>query len=143
MFDTETLFSNEQYLIPPTPPQSGPTPPASNDSTFVVDAGKQVDAGSNGGAVLAVVLGGGNSGTLTISVNTSDDSDGDDLGSAVTVASFVVPAAKVAKGGAVLSARLPSGCKRYLRLHYANASGGNVTAGLVQGFEGGSFPLAD
>ena len=41
-------------------------------------------------------------------------------------------AARVKRGGVVLVAPLPTGCKRYLRLAYSGPASGKVTAGLVE-----------
>ncbi len=116
MWDFETTFSNRQIL-------------AEGDSENQVDTGGD-DCGLGGGVLLQVAVSSGCSGTLAVSINTSNNPGMTD---AVRVAQYLVAPERVAKGGVVLSAPLPTGCKRYLRLSYAGASGGRVTAGLVQG----------
>lgn len=118
MWDAETLFSDEQAL-------------AAADSDNIVDAGA-ADIGKGHPVYLAVNVGAGASGDLAVTLKTSD---ADDMTGAVDVAEYTVPTAGVEKGGVVLSAPLPTGCKRYLRLAYAGATGGVVTAGLVLGAE--------
>lgn len=116
MWDKETTFSDNELLV-------------AGDSANTVDLGGD-DAGKGAPVYLQVSLSAGASGTLAVSVNTSDDQA---MAGAVRVAQYLVSADKVARGGVVLVAPLPTGCKRYLRLAYADASGGRVTAGLVAG----------
>ena len=49
------------------------------------------------------------------------------------VARYKVAAETVVRGGVVLAAPLPTGCRRYLRLVYSGPADGRVTAGLVEG----------
>lgn len=116
MWDNDTTFSNRQAL-------------AAGASDTIVDAGPD-DLGLGEPVYLQVSLGGDASGTLTVTVETGDNGT---LSDAVELACFRIPSGVVAAGGTVLAAPLPTGCRRYLRLQYAGASGGFVTAGLVQG----------
>ena len=118
MFDGENLFSNRQTL-------------AAGASENTVDLGAR-DAGPGRPAILSVILSGGAAGALIVTLTTGDDSA---LADGRTAATYAIPAALAARGGAVLAAALPSGLDRYLRLGYAGSTGGTVTAGLVQGAE--------
>ena len=115
MWDNETTFSNRQALT-------------EGVSQNIVDAGPD-DIGLGEPVYLQVSLSAGAGGPLTV---TLESSDSEAMGSPVQRVRWLVDAARVAKGGTVLAAPLPTGCDRYLRLHYAGASGGTVTAGLVQ-----------
>lgn len=116
MWDHETTFSDRQILV-------------EGNSDNTVDIGPD-DAGLGEPVYLQVSLTPGGSGTLAVNLNASDSSG---MANAVRVAQYLVESATVAKGGTVLAAALPTGCKRYLRLSYSGATGGRVTAGLVQG----------
>lgn len=116
MWDAETMFSYKQAL-------------AAGNSTNVVDVGPG-DVGKGTPLNLAVVVGPGASGALTVTVNTSDSPG---MAGSVEIAKYTIAAAKVALGGDVLSADLPTGCKRYLQLAYAGATGGTISSGLTQG----------
>ena len=72
---------------------------------------------------------------MTVEIHTSDaiGSDGS-LTSPATIASYAVRNAKLTAGGKLLAARLPHGCKRYMRLNYVvsgTIAAGSVTSGLV------------
>lgn len=116
MWDNETTFSLRQPL-------------ADADSTNIVDGGPD-DLGLGEPVYLQISLTRGASGDLTVAVDTSD---ADDMTGSAQLVRYLVEGDAVAGGGTVLAAPLPTGCKRYLRLHYSGASGGKVTAGLVQG----------
>lgn len=116
MWDNETTFSNRQNL-------------GDVDSENVVDVGGD-DIGLGEAVYLQVSLGAGCSGPLTVTVATADAAD---MSGSRQVVEYLVEAGTVARGGTVLAAPLPTGCARYLRLHYSGAGGGRVTAGLVQG----------
>lgn len=116
MWDFETTFSNRQTL-------------ADGPSENIVDAG-QDDIGAGEPVLLQVALGRGASGDLAVAV---ESSDAPDMTGSVQRVRYLVDAATVARGGVALVAPLPTGCRRYLRLQYSGASGGRVTAGLVQG----------
>lgn len=116
MWDAENMFSYNQTL-------------AAGDSTNIVDVGIG-DAGKSSPLRLNVAVGPGASGALTVTLSTSDAGD---MSGATEIATYTVAADKVAKGGDVLVADLPTGCKRYLQLTYGGASGGTVTAGLTWG----------
>jgi hypothetical protein len=118
MFDAENLFSHNQTL-------------ADGPSANIVDCGVK-EVGTGQPVLLAVILSDGASGGLAVTLVTGSDSE---LSDEREAASFIVPADRVEMGGTVLTATLPGGCDRYLRLEYAGASGGTVTAGLVQGAE--------
>lgn len=74
-------------------------------------------------------------GTLTVELHTADAVAADgSLTGPVTIASYAVPNARLTAGGKLVAARLPHGCKRYLRVNYAVAgtiAAGKITAGLV------------
>ncbi len=116
MWDNETTFSNRQTL------DDGP-------SESVVDVGPD-DIGLGEPVYLQVSLSRGASGELDVTVETGDAAD---LGDAVTLVTYHVAESSVKLGGTVLAAPVPTGCRRYMRLQYSGASGGTVTAGLVQG----------
>ena len=116
MWDIETTFSDRQAL-------------ADGASDHIVDAGPD-DIGLGEPVYLQVAIGRGASGDLTVAVESSDSAA---MSGEVCLVKYLVDAAAVAKGGVVLAAPLPTGCGRYLRLRYSGASGGTVTAGLVQG----------
>lgn len=118
MWDKETTFSTLQTLVT-----------GGADSTDVVDAGPG-DIGLGEAVYLQVSVTPGCTGTLTVQVKTADTAD---MTGAVKLAEYLVGAVRLAKGGPVLAAPLPTGCKRYLRLNYAGAAGGKITAGLAQG----------
>lgn len=115
MWDYETTFSNRQTL-------------ATAASENIVDIGPD-DAGRGEAVYLQVALSSGASGTLTVTLETADS---EDMTGGVDRAVYLVDAGVVAKGGVVLAAPLPTGCGRFARLAYAGASGGTVTAGIVQ-----------
>lgn len=118
MFDRQNMFSHDQAL-------------AVGDSTDVIDAG--IDEIGRGQPIYLTVIGsGGATGALTVTVKTSSSAD---MSGAVKVVEFTVSAERMAKGGTVLSAPLPTGCKRYLRLAYAGATGGTISAALALGAE--------
>ena len=121
MWDAENLFSDEQAL-------------AAGNSDNIVDTGVN-EIGRGQSILLNAVLSGGASGNLVVTVNAADAATSSALTSPQAVATFIVPSDRVARGGSVLVASLPTGCKRFLRLGYAGASGGTITAGLVQGAE--------
>ena len=116
MWDNETTFSNRQVL-------------ADAASENIVDAGAD-DLGLGEPVYLQISLSSGCSGSLTVAV---DSADAPNMGGAVKRVEYLVDAGAVAKGGTVLAAPLPTGCGRYLQLRYSGATGGTVTAGLVQG----------
>lgn len=116
MWDAENMFSFNQAL-------------AAGNSDNIVDVGPG-DAGKSEPLRLNVLVGAGASGALVVAVSTSDAKD---MTGAAEIARYTVAAGKVAKGGDVLVADLPTGCKRYLRLAYSGATGGTVTAGLTWG----------
>lgn len=116
MWDNETTFSLQQTL-------------SDADSANIVDAGPD-DLGLGEPVYLQVSLTKGATGDLTIAVETSDSAD---MSGSVQLVRYLVESSVVSGGCTVLAAPLPTGCKRYLRLHYSGASGGKVTAGLVQG----------
>ena len=113
MFNYQQMFSNQQAL-------------AAADADDLVYVGKG-DAGKSM-LDLQVIVGAGASGALKVTISTGSLDDGSD---AAEIASFSVPADKVARGGDVLNVRLPTGCKEYLKLSYSGATGGTVTAGIV------------
>ena len=118
MWDKETTFSDNEVLV-------------AGDSANIVDLGGD-DIGNGTPVYLQVSLSAGASGSLVVNVNTDDDPA---MSGAVRVVQYIVPADKVARGGVVLAAPLPSGCKQYVRLSYADASGGRITAGLTLGVQ--------
>lgn len=115
MWDNETTFSTRQNL-------------SEGKSENIVCAGPD-DAGIGEPLYLQIALSRGVTGSLTIGV---DSSDSPDMTGAVERVRYLVDSERVEKGGVVLAAPLPSGCGKYLQLSYSGASGGVVTAGLVQ-----------
>ncbi len=114
MWDAELIFSNRQTLT-------------DGESDTVVDTGGP-EIGLGGTVQLQIAVDSECSGTLTVGLDTADN---EAMTGAVRVAQFIVGADRIDKGGIVLAAPLPSGCKRYLRLQYSGASGGHITAGLT------------
>ncbi|MCD8138445.1 MAG: hypothetical protein LUE17_01465 [Planctomycetaceae bacterium] len=115
MWDNETTFSTRQAL-------------ADGPSEAIVDVGAD-DIGLGEPVYLQVSLSKGASGSLEVTVETGDEAD---LGDAVVLVTYHVTESALKHGGTVLAAPVPTGCRRYMRLRYAGASGGTVTAGLVQ-----------
>lgn len=74
-------------------------------------------------------------GTLTVELQTADAAaDDGSLSSPATLAGYAVSNAALVAGGRLLAARLPHGCKRYLRLNHVvtgSLADGAITAGLV------------
>lgn len=116
MWDKDTTFSNRQLLV-------------EGESDHRIDTGGD-DYGLGNPVYLQVALTPGCTGTLSVNL---DSSDNPGMGDATRVVQYIVPEDRVAKGGIVLAAPLPTGCKRYLRLTYAGAGNGRVTAGLAAG----------
>lgn len=117
MWDNELTFSNRQTL-------------AAGNSDNTVDTGAGGDIALGEPVILQVSLSAGASGALTVALESAPDVT---MAAPVKRAQWLVDAARVARGGVVLAAPLPSGCGRCLRLAYSGAAGGTVTAGLVQG----------
>lgn len=115
MWDHETTFSNRQSL-------------SEGKSENIVEAGPD-DIGLGEPVYLQAALSQGATGSLTVGVESSDTPD---MAGAVERVCFLIDADRVAKGGVVLAAPLPTGCGRFLQLTYSGASGGVITAGLVQ-----------
>ena len=118
MWDKETTFSDQQAL-------------AAGNSENVVDAGPD-DIGLGHPVYLQLALTKGATGALEVAVETSDNVS---LSDAITLVTYKVEADRVARGGIILAAQLPTGCKRYLRLAYSGAAGGKITAGLTPGVQ--------
>lgn len=116
MWDNEITFSNRQNL-------------ADAASENIVDAGAD-DLGLGEPVYLQVALTAGCSGALTVIVECAEAPD---MSGGRKLVEYLVGAETVARGGVVLAAPLPTGCGRYLQLRYSGATGGKVTAGLVQG----------
>lgn len=124
ILDYENMFSKEQVVT------------ATGGSTSTVDMGPG-DAGPSERISLFVTseppfTG---AGTLAVEIHTSDTvaSDGS-LTSPATIATYAVSNAALTAGGKLLAARLPHGCKRYLRLNYVvsgSIADGKITSGLV------------
>lgn len=123
--DKENMFSEGQAVT------------ATALSTNIVELGGG-DAGSSEEISLFVNAGAAYTGTGTIAVSiltaAALNPAGDALDSPVTLATYPVGNEALTSGGKLLAARLPHGCKRYLRLNYAvtgTLSGGNILAGLA------------
>ncbi len=113
--DKQMYFSDEQAL-------------AAGNSTKILDMGLP-DAGVGRDLDLFVIVDGAPSAALTVTLQGADNAA---FTAPVTIATYPVPAADVARGGKVVRGRLPHGCRRFLRLAYAGVSGGTVTAGIVK-----------
>lgn len=116
MWDSQNNFSDQQAL-------------ANAASDNIVKVGP-ADAGKGEPVNLVVNVSPGSTGPMTVAVKTADAAD---MSGAETLAQFTIPAAKMARGGDVLNAYLPTGCKNYLQLAYSGGAGGTVTAGLNWG----------
>jgi hypothetical protein len=124
ILDYENMFSKDQAVT------------ATGASPNTVDLGPG-DAGPSERASLFVSAwpAFSGTGTLTINLQTSDavGTDGS-LTDPVTIAGYAVSNDALAAGGKLMAARLPHGCKRYLRLNYAvsgSIADGKLTAGLT------------
>lgn len=117
MWDKSTTFSDKQTLA------------SGANSENVVDAGPD-DIALGAPVYLQLSLAGAPATELTVDVQTADTAA---MTTPTVVARFKVAAATVARGGVVLAAPLPTGCRRYLRLSYTGPVSGKVTAGLVEG----------
>lgn len=124
MLDAETLFSNKQNL-------------AAGPSDNIIQTPNGLDGeikykgniGTGRPVYLEVIVHNVTGGPLTVTLNSSDI---DTMAGAVAVASYVIPADQIAQGGSVLTAQVPSTCKKFLQLQYSgSATGGQITAGLV------------
>lgn len=115
MWDNETTFSDRQILT-------------DGKSENIIAAGPD-DIGLGEPVYLQVSVGDGASGSLTIGVDSASTSD---MADAVERVRFLIDANRVAKGGVILAAPLPTGCGNFLQLTHSGASGGVITAGLVQ-----------
>lgn len=124
ILDKQNMFSQAQAVT------------ATADSTDAVDLGPG-DAGPSERLSLFATCdppftGGG---TMRVDLKTADDVDGSgNLTSPVTIAEYPVANAALLEGGKIVAARLPHGCKRYLRLSYAvsgSIADGTITAGLA------------
>lgn len=114
--DAQTLFSDKQAL-------------AAADSTNIVKVPKN-DIGKGHPIYLFAIVADADTapGMLTIVVKTSNDSG---MAGAETIATYEVHNDKVVRGGSVLSAAIPTGCKEFLRLSYSDVTVGAITIGLV------------
>ena len=124
ILDYENMFSKDQAVT------------ATGGSTSSVDLGPG-DAGPSERVSLFVTANPAftGAGTIAVEVQTSGAvAANGDLTSPATIASYAVSNANLAAGGKLLAARLPHGCKRYLRLNYVvsgTIAAGKITAGLV------------
>lgn len=124
ILDYENMFSKDQAVTATAP------------SVSTVDLGPG-DAGPSERISLFVTASTPFTGTggITVALQTADAVAADgSLVTPVTLASFEVGNAALAAGGKLVAARLPHGCKRYLRLHYVptdTVAAGTLTAGLV------------
>ena len=128
MFDRENMFSDKQALTATA---------ASTDVVYVGegDAGPgqplfiEIDATPSTGVT-----------AMTVTVNTSD---AEAMTGAVVLGTFTVSTDRLAAGGPILIAAIPSGCKRFLRLNYTitgTPSNLTVTAGLVAAGQSNLIP---
>ncbi len=117
MWDNEITFSTSQAFV-----AGGET------SDNIIDSGGD-DMGLGGSLVLQAAVSGAPATELVIRLDTAD---AEAMADAVALATFKVAADRVKRGGVVLAAPLPTGCRRYLRLHYSGPVTGKITAGLVQ-----------
>ena len=97
----------------------------------VVNVGKG-DASRGDPIYLYVHFNGAPATAATVKIKTSDDSG---MTGAVEIGSSTVAAADVQKGGVVLKAALPNGCKKFLSIDLAGPASGTVSAGLVLGVD--------
>jgi hypothetical protein len=123
ILDKENMFSHGQAV----------TATAASDSTVDLGPG---DAGPSERLSLFVTCDPPftGAGTLSVELETADETGAD--GDLVAPPVIVYPVADEAltAGGRLLAARLPHGCKRYLRLNYAvtgSLADGKITAGLT------------
>jgi hypothetical protein len=132
--DKEAMFSQDQALT------------ATGNATNIVDMGAG-DAGPAEGLSLFVHASAPytGSGTLTVNLQTAEavNAAGTALESPVILASYPIQNAALLKGGKLLAARLPHGCKRYISLSYTVAGtivDGKLTSFLTLDAQTDSFP---
>ena len=123
ILDFQNMFSRDQAVT------------ATAVSTNTIDLGPG-DAGPSERISLLVNSDGyTGAGTLSVELQTSDVvGAGGVLTTPVAVASFDITNAALLAGGKLVGARLPHGCKRYLRLNYVVdgvIAGGTIVAGLT------------
>lgn len=123
ILDYENMFSKEQAVI------------ATAASVNAIDLGPG-DAGPSERLSLFVTADPAftGNGALTVDLLTADAVHDGALVTPVSVASYAVSNASLLAGGKLVAARLPHGCKRYLRLNYTvsdSLAAGKLTAGLV------------
>lgn len=113
--DRETLFSDNRPLT-------------AGDSTDIVKVPIK-DVGRGHPLYLFAILSGTEAATgdLIITVNTADNAD---MSGTVKLAEYTIKNPQVKKGGSVLVAALPTGCKEFLRTAYAGVTTGTITCGL-------------
>ena len=119
ILDYENMFSKEQAVT------------ATASSTNTIDLGPG-DAGPSGRVSLFVSADPAFSGAGSLSVDLQTSAAPDS--GFVSIASFALTNAALTAGGKLIAARLPHGCKRYLRLNYAVTgalTAGKITAGLA------------
>ncbi|MDR2488769.1 MAG: hypothetical protein LBD42_04680 [Desulfovibrio sp.] len=119
ILDYDNMFSKDQAVT------------ATSGSTSTVDLGPG-DAGPSERVSLFVTSSTPFTGTgsLAVELHTSNAVGGDgSLTSPATIASYAVVNSKLTAGGKLLAARLPHGCKRYLRLNYVVT--GTIAAGKI------------
>lgn len=120
ILDYENMFSKDQAVT------------ATANSTNTIDLGPG-DAGPSERISLFITADPAFTGAGTIAVGLQT-ADNDTMASAVTIATYAVGNDALTAGGKLVAARLPHGCKRYLRLAYTvtgTVAAGKVTAGLV------------
>lgn len=102
--------------------------PATSD---ILNAGKG-DAGRGDPLWLFLAILGAPATAATVKVKTSHNAD---MSSPVEIATHTVAAADVQRGGVVLKAKLPVGCRKYLQLDLTGPATGTVSAGIVLGVD--------
>ena len=123
IIDKELMFSEAQAVT------------STASSTNIVDLGVG-DIGPSEALSLFVNAGTvfTGTGTITVSLRTSDTLSSGALASPIVVATFPLTNAQIKAGGKLVAARLPHGMKRYADANYTvdgTVAAGKVTAGLV------------
>ena len=88
------------------------------------------DIGQGNNISLFVSVEGAPETAMVVTLETASKSDMSDA--ATQNPTYPASAKAVKAGGVVVDTRLPTGCKKYLRLKYGGVAGGKVTAGLVK-----------
>jgi hypothetical protein len=117
MTDKLLRFSDSQALANNAPSEN------------VIRVGKGDIGVGNNMSIYVHTAGAGGNAAFAVTLETGDE---EDLSDAQSVVVFNVPNDRAVAGGKVVDARIPTGCKTFLRLKYGGLTSGTVSAGLVK-----------